>query len=69
MKQAILQRYNINEETYRQRFRSVKPKEEETPVELVTRTRGLAEKWLRRYKTREQVIDVIVKEQFLLAAP
>ncbi len=39
VKQAILQCYNINEETYRHRFRLVKPKEEETPVELVTRTR------------------------------
>ena len=69
VKQAILQRYNINEETYQQSFRSVKPKEEETPVELVTRIRGLAEKWLKKCETREQVIDTIVKEQFVLALP
>ena len=64
--QAILQWYNINEETYRQRL---KPKEHETPVELVTRTRILAEKWLKKYKTKEEVVDVIIKEQFAEALP
>ena len=63
-KQAILQRYNINEETYLQSFRSVKPKEE-TPVEFVTQIRGLAKKC----ETREQVIDTIVKEHSVLALP
>ena len=47
-------------------FRSVKPKEEETPVELVTRIRGLAKKWLKKCETWEQVIDTIVK---VLALP
>ena len=69
VKQAILQRYNINEETYRQRLRAVKPKEHKTPVELVTRTRILAEKWLKKYKTKEEVVDVIIKEQFVEALP
>ena len=31
VKSAILRCYNINEETYRQRFRCSKPKEEEAP--------------------------------------
>ena len=69
VKQAILQHYNINEETYQQRFHSAKPEEEETPVELVMRIRGLAEKWLKKCETREQVIDTIVKEHFMLALP
>ena len=34
VKAAIFQCYDINEETYRQRFQMVKPKENETPVEL-----------------------------------
>jgi len=42
VKVAILQRYNINEETYRRRFRSVKPLDNETSLELVIRVRGLA---------------------------
>ena len=37
VKAAIVQRYDINKETYWQRFRMVKPKENEIPVELVIR--------------------------------
>ena len=37
MKTAILRRYNINKETYQQRFRKIKPKEGESPHELLTR--------------------------------
>ena len=47
VKAAIFRRYDINEETYRRRFREVKPKENETPVELVIRVRDLAKKWLK----------------------
>jgi hypothetical protein len=67
VKQPILQWHIINEETYRQRFWSIKPKEEETPIELVIRIRGLAEKWLKKYGTREHVVDAVIKEQFILA--
>ena len=42
VKTAILHRFNINEETYRQRFRTLKPKDEESPKELMTRLRDLA---------------------------
>ena len=37
LKEAILVRYNVNQETYRQRFRSSKRKPEESHEELVTR--------------------------------
>jgi hypothetical protein len=49
VKNAILRRFNINEETYRQRFRSLKPKEEESLQELMTRLQDLA--WLVGRKT------------------
>ena len=42
VKAAILRRYNINEETYHQRFRSLRIKEGEAPRELVTRLTDLA---------------------------
>ena len=41
VKAAILRQYSINEETYRQRFRSQKFKDGETPRELVTRVSDL----------------------------
>jgi len=47
VKAAIFCRYDINAEMYRRRFCEVKPKEKETPVELVIRIRDLGEKWLQ----------------------
>ena len=44
VKQAILRRYDISEETYRQRFRGAKKKEGEAYVELSTRVHDLAKK-------------------------
>ena len=42
LKEAILRRYDINEETYRQRFRKLRLKEGESPQELITRLTDLA---------------------------
>jgi len=69
VKAAIFRRYDINEETYRRRFREVKPKEKETPVELVIRVRDLAEKWLQGSRDRRAVVDELVKEQFIEVLP
>ena len=69
VKEAIFRRYNINEETYRQRFRAVKWKMNETPMEMVTRIKDLAEKWLKTTTTKEEVIDAVVKEQFIEVLP
>ena len=45
VKEAIFKRYDINnEETYRQRFRSAKAKERESPTEIVTRLMDMAAK-------------------------
>ena len=45
VKEAIFPQCDINEETYRQRFRMVKWKRNRTPVEMATCIRDLAEKW------------------------
>ena len=41
VRDAILRRYNISEETYRRRFHAQKPKDGEMPRELVTRLNDL----------------------------
>ena len=69
VKVAIFQRYDINEETYQQRFRMVKPKENETPVELVIRVWDLAEKWLKDCGSRQAINDAVVTEQFVDVLP
>ena len=69
IKEAILRRYDITAETYRQRFRNLRPKEGETPQELVTRLKDLGSRWTSDSKTREELLDLMVKEQFLEILP
>ena len=69
VKSAILRRYNINDETYRKRFRSLKPPSGQTPTEITTRLADLAGKWLKDCKTVDEVKDAVVKEQLLTTLP
>ena len=69
VKTAILRRYIINEETYRQRFRALKPREDESPRELITRLQDLASCWTRDASTHQELLDLLVREQFLLILP
>ena len=66
---AILRRYNINEETYRQRFRTLKPKPEESPQEFMTRLQDLGSRWTRETSTHQELLDLLVREQFFNYAP
>ena len=50
---------------YRQRFRSAKQRGGKIPIELATRLQDLADKWLKECDSKEKVVDVIIKEQFL----
>ena len=47
LKDTILKRYNISEETYRQRFRSCRKKGEESYQEHASRLRDLFSKWIQ----------------------
>lgn len=55
LKTAILKRYNVNEEAYRQRLRGVVRRSDESYRELATRVRELTQKWLAEYKTIDEV--------------
>ena len=65
LKAAILQRYDITEESYRQRFRSVRKKTGESSRELVSRLNDLAHKWLKDCESVDEVKDKVVLEQFI----
>ena len=69
VKAAILRRYNINDEMYRQRFRNLKPRDGEAPRELVIRLTDLATRWTRECKSQEELLDLIIKEQLLTMLP
>ena len=66
VKQAILAKYEIDPEAYRHRFRSMDFLEDETARELQSRLTDLYKKWIcPAEKSKEQIGDVIVLEQFL----
>ena len=69
VKEAIFRRYDINEETYRRRLRSVVWKTNESPMEMLTRIIDLTGKWLKSSDTREKVLDTIIQEQFIDVLP
>ena len=65
LKAAILRRYNINEETYRQRFRTAKLGDGETPRKLATQQSDLALRYTKDCHTAAEVRQLVVKEQLL----
>ncbi|XP_077943451.1 uncharacterized protein LOC144386366 [Gasterosteus aculeatus] len=66
VKGAVLQKFEISAETYRVRFRATVPGEGETPKELQVRLKDLFSKWMSpEAKTKEQIGDTIIMEQFL----
>lgn len=66
VKEAILKKYEINSDTYRQRFRSAEILKGETPKELYVRLEEQYKKWIQPEKhTKEEIGELIILEQFL----
>ncbi|KAI4891324.1 hypothetical protein NFI96_000961 [Prochilodus magdalenae] len=66
LKTASLRKSDIDKETYRQKFQSDEVCSDETPRELFVRLKGLYEKWMTpKEKTKEQIGDTIILEQYL----
>lgn len=66
VKCAVLQKFEISAETCQVRFRSSVPGEEEKPKELQVRLKDLYDKWMApTAKSKEQIGDTIIMEQFL----
>ena len=69
VKEAIVRRYDITDETYRQRCRTTKKKPDETYRELATRARDLATKWTRGCTTQEELLELVTAENVLNVLP
>ncbi|XP_071941174.1 uncharacterized protein [Antedon mediterranea] len=70
VKKAILQRYDITEETYRQRFRSIKKKSEESYREMYVRLKDLFTKWARPAdKSKDDLAETVILEQLIDIMP
>lgn len=66
VKGAILSKYDINPETYRQRFRSLEVSPDESPKELYARIKELYGKWIQpKGKTTQEMGEIIMLEQYL----
>lgn len=65
VKGAILKKYDINPDTYRQRFRSLHVQPDESPKELYVRLKELYGKWIQpKGKTVQEIGELIILEQF-----
>ncbi|XP_055367899.1 uncharacterized protein LOC129604626 [Betta splendens] len=66
LKKALLEKYDISPETYRQRFRSATFPAGESPTETYHRLKNLYERWVR---PREHSKEAIILEQLLRVLP
>ena len=70
LKAAILRRYGINEENYRQRFWQAKKKQDETNKEFGIRLRDLVNKWMEDCMNNVDLVkDRVVMEQLIDTLP
>ncbi|XP_073714444.1 uncharacterized protein [Misgurnus anguillicaudatus] len=66
VKAAILKKYEIRAETFRQRFRNLNTSVDESPQELYTRLKGLFCKWVNYdSSTKKDIMETLVLEQYL----
>ena len=62
-------RYDINEESYHQRFKGAKKKEGETNRKLAARLEDLVDKWMQDWDKIETIKDLVVLEQLVETLP
>lgn len=66
IKAAVLAKYNVSEETYRLRFRSLAVPIGESVRESYHRIKGLYKRWMRpETKSKEQLGETVILEQYL----
>lgn len=70
LREALLDKFNISPETYRQRFRASTVPAGETPTETYHRLRNLYRRWVRpEQSTKEEIGELIILEQLLRVLP
>ena len=65
LNKALLKRYNLTEDGYREKFRKCKPEQSETIEQLIFCVKTYLEKWMelsRTEATYEGLRDLFVKE-------
>ena len=66
LKQAVLKKYEVNRDSYHQRFRSLDVPPGESPHELYTRLKDLFSKWVSYSSaSKDDIREMVVLEQYL----
>jgi hypothetical protein len=68
LKEALLKRYNLNEDGFRNKFCFAKAEKGESPDQFVIRLNSYLERWVDLSKTNksyEGLRDLIIREQFI----
>lgn len=68
LRQALMIRFRMTEEGFREKFRSASPRNEETCSQFVTRLQNFLDRWIELSDTKKEyadLFDLILKEQFL----
>ncbi|XP_078579528.1 uncharacterized protein LOC144863824 [Branchiostoma floridae x Branchiostoma japonicum] len=72
VKKALMERYNLTEDGFREKFRNNKPEAGESPQQFIVRLENYLERWLElsdSTKSYESLKNLFVKEQFMDACP
>ncbi|XP_010775915.1 zinc finger protein 396-like [Notothenia coriiceps] len=70
LREALLTKFDISPETYRQQFRSMVVPSEESPIETYYRLKGLYRCWIQpEQHTKEEIAEAIILEQMLWILP
>ncbi len=70
LKAALLTKFDVSTETYRQQFRSMAVPPGENPTETYHRLKGLYRRWIRpEQHTKEQIGEQVILEQLLHVFP
>lgn len=70
LREAILEKFDVTTETYRQRFRTATTPPGETPTETYNRLKNLYRRWMRpEQHTKEDIGETIIMEQLINVLP
>lgn len=72
LKEALLKRYELNEEGYHKKFRTAKPEKGESPEQFIFRIRTYLDRWIelsKSDKSYDGMSNLIIREQFIDACP
>ncbi|XP_049323293.1 zinc finger and SCAN domain-containing protein 12 [Astyanax mexicanus] len=70
LREALLEKFDISEETYRRRFRGTTVPAGETPKETYHRLKGLYRRWMKpETRSKEQIGEIVILEQLFRVLP